>query len=227
MALSDDGAVLYVGYYYERYVIAYDVATLQLKWKATIVNPPVTSIAYHEGMLLVAPQEAPITVLNAEDGSVVRTLGDVDGSAWGISVFAGLGCVTAVASLHTPPCRSAILESQVQRLAQQWSLKAACAVSDVFITRVSHVLHVNSPCPASRAAHNLCDTRNKQTRNKRSGNTHFRLAPPIATGSTWRHSTHYTSMDHVASRLARCLTARSWLRCLSDTRSSTARPETT
>ena len=113
VTLSDDGTVLYVGYYSAQCVVAYDVATLQLMWKAS-VKDDVFSIAYHDGHVLAAPRDEQLTVLSAVDGSVVRTLGVVDGAAWGISVFAGLGCVTAVASLLTP-CRSAILESQVQK----------------------------------------------------------------------------------------------------------------
>ena len=89
MVLSDDGTVLYVGYYNTRCVVAYDVATLQLMWKVNFESE-VCSIAYHNGLLLVAPRNAPVTVLSAEDGSVLRTLCVVDGAAYGIPVFAGL-----------------------------------------------------------------------------------------------------------------------------------------
>jgi hypothetical protein len=81
--------VLYAGYFQAQCVVAYDVATLQQMWKADFERD-VLSIAYHDGTVLVASSGTPVTVLNAADGSVVRTLWDVDGAAWGISVFAGL-----------------------------------------------------------------------------------------------------------------------------------------
>ena len=100
MKLSEDGAVLYVGYYSTKCVVAYDVATLQLMWKAGL-DHGVHCLTCHDGLMLAALCAGPVTVLSAEDGSVVRTLVVVDGIACGISVFAGLGCVTAVTSLLT------------------------------------------------------------------------------------------------------------------------------
>ena len=119
MALSDDENVLYIGHCTAQCVVAYDVATLQLMWK-TGFETDVLSIAHHDGLLLSTLMDAPVVMLSAADGSVVRMLGVIEDTAWGISVLAGLGCVSAVASLLTP-CRSAILESQVQRLAQHSS----------------------------------------------------------------------------------------------------------
>ena len=69
--------------------MAYDVATLELMWK-TGIEARVRSIAYHDGLVLVAADDAPLFVLSAEDGSVVRRLARVDKFANGISVFAGL-----------------------------------------------------------------------------------------------------------------------------------------
>ena len=89
MTLSSDGTLLYAGYFQAQCVVAYDVATLQLMWRADVTGH-VCSIVYHDGTVLVASSGTPVTVLNAADGSVVRTLWDVDGAAWGISVFAGL-----------------------------------------------------------------------------------------------------------------------------------------
>ena len=88
MALNDDGTVLFIGYLFVRCVAAYDVATLQLMWR-TNLSAYVCSIAYHDGLLLVAADDDSVTVLSAADGSVVRTLAHMDGCAYGISVFAG------------------------------------------------------------------------------------------------------------------------------------------
>ena len=91
MVLSHDGTVLYVGYDTAECVVAYDVATLQLVWRADFEDD-VCSIAYHDGQVLVGPRAGPLTVLNAEDGSVVRTLVFVHDDVNGISVFTGLFC---------------------------------------------------------------------------------------------------------------------------------------
>jgi hypothetical protein len=89
MVLNEDGTVLYVGYYFTECVMAYDVATLQLMWRADFAST-VFSIVYYYGLVLVVSRDAPVTVLSAADGSVVRTLGVVTGMARVISVFAGL-----------------------------------------------------------------------------------------------------------------------------------------
>jgi hypothetical protein len=89
IALSCDGSMLYVGYWIARCVAAYDVATLQLMWEAEF-ETDVLSVAYIDGVLFVTAEDGPVTVLSAEDGSLERTLGVVDGAAWGVSVFAGL-----------------------------------------------------------------------------------------------------------------------------------------
>ena len=95
LSLSDDGTVLCVGIMLARCVVAYDVATLQLIWRVDFERT-VCSIAYHDGSVLVAVADAPVTVLSAEDGSVVRRLGDVDGMAFSMSVFAGLAHMVVV-----------------------------------------------------------------------------------------------------------------------------------
>ena len=89
MALSGDGTVLYVGYFWAKCVVALDVATLQLMWRTT-PKDQVRSISYHDGLLFVVARDAPFTVLSAEDGSVVRRCGAVAGLAFGHSVFSGL-----------------------------------------------------------------------------------------------------------------------------------------
>ena len=88
MVLSDSDTVLYVGYYFAQCVVAYDVATLQLMWRADFLSE-IESLSFYNGMVLVAPRDVPFTILSAADGSVVRTLDVVDGTALGISVFAG------------------------------------------------------------------------------------------------------------------------------------------
>ena len=106
IATSDDGTVLYVGYFCAHRVVAYDVATLQLKWTVDF-EEDVHSIAYSDGLVLVASSNAPLTVLKAEDGSFVRTLGVVKGTVCGISVLAGLYCIACrVSHSHTPVCDS-------------------------------------------------------------------------------------------------------------------------
>ena len=90
VALNSESSVLYVGYTRAQFcVVAYDVETLQLLWK-TNLDTPASSISYHDGLVFVAAQDAPFTVLSADDGSVVRTLAVVPGHAWSHSVFAGL-----------------------------------------------------------------------------------------------------------------------------------------
>ena len=98
MALGDDGTILYVGYCSAQCVVAYDVATLQLMWSADFEGC-VGSIAYHDGMIYVTAKNAPVTMLSAEDGSVVRTLGVIENTAWGISVFAGLAFIMLLGTL--------------------------------------------------------------------------------------------------------------------------------
>ena len=89
LTLNDEGTVLYVGYHDAECVVAYDVATLQLMWSVD-VEARVRSIAYHDGLVLVAADDAPLFELSAGDGSVVRRLARVEGCAYNISVFAGL-----------------------------------------------------------------------------------------------------------------------------------------
>ncbi len=91
LVLNNDGTVLFVGYYGAQCVVAYHVATLQLLWRA-LLNNDISSISYRDGQLFIAPRNAPFTILNAEDGSVVRKLSRVDSTAWSHSVFAGLTC---------------------------------------------------------------------------------------------------------------------------------------
>ena len=89
MVLSDDDTVLCVAYIWAQCIVAYDVATLQLTWRVSLECAP-CSVAYHDGTVLFAANEALVTVVSAADGSVVRTLGRAGGMMWGISVFAGM-----------------------------------------------------------------------------------------------------------------------------------------
>ena len=89
MLLNGDGTVLYVGYRSNYCIVAYDVATLQPMWRAGF-GSRVFSIGFQDELVFAVPENAPVTVLNALDGSVVRTLGHVGDYVNGISVFAGL-----------------------------------------------------------------------------------------------------------------------------------------
>ena len=89
MALSSDGAVLFVGYFWSKCVVAYDVATLQQIWKASF-GGNVCSIACHDGAVIVVARDVPLTTLSAEDGSILRALPCISEYVDGISAFAGL-----------------------------------------------------------------------------------------------------------------------------------------
>jgi hypothetical protein len=89
MTLSDDGTVLYVGYTDAMCVVAYDVATLHLKWKACLGNHA-SCLSYHDGLVFVTVRDTPFTILSAEDGSVVRRLARVPNRAYSHSILPGL-----------------------------------------------------------------------------------------------------------------------------------------
>ena len=141
MVLANDGSALFVGYLSERCVVAYDVATLQLMWKADFESD-VFSVLYHDELVFVTFKKGPVTVLNAADGSVVRTLGDADGRAWGISVFAGL-------RLATVDCRRA---SCIEEPGSAHTAVHKCTVSTCHHqSTLSHLAQTSPPRVSSSA----------------------------------------------------------------------------
>ena len=69
--------------------MAYDVATLQLKWKKSF-DTAVRSVSCHDALVFVTAKEVPLTLLHAEDGSVVHTIDIGPGDAYSHSILTGV-----------------------------------------------------------------------------------------------------------------------------------------
>jgi hypothetical protein len=95
MALSDDGRVLYVGYYGAQCVLAYSVTMMKGTWKTKMANG-VNSVSYHAGLVLVGVQASEFCVLNADKGDVLRKFAKTSSFVFGHMVISGV-CVCVCA----------------------------------------------------------------------------------------------------------------------------------
>jgi hypothetical protein len=90
MALSCDGSILFVAYNNAKCVIAWYTATLQIKWKAEMMNFA-NSVSVHDDTVLVGVSHSEFSVLDATDGHVLRTFSKAKSFVLGHSVLSGEG----------------------------------------------------------------------------------------------------------------------------------------